>query len=116
MPEISLFQSREQMWPEISTRLRQTTIGSACDRKSHNVPVLTPTAPADPPPPSYPKAIGARNARESSHKRRDAGQQQLQSLIAEKKSQLERLRVEQESLERVLQDQSQFIENFVLQK
>ena len=63
-----------------------------------------------------PQAIGARNARESSHKRREAGQQQLQSLIAEKRAQLERLRVEQESLERVLQDQEQFIENFVLQK
>ncbi|XP_011480930.3 intraflagellar transport protein 20 homolog [Oryzias latipes] len=62
------------------------------------------------------KAIGARNLLTSVAKQREEHQQLLKGLIAEKKMQLERYRVEYEALSRVEAEQSEFINQFILQK
>lgn len=62
------------------------------------------------------KAIGARNLLKSIAKQREAQQQQLQALIAEKKMQLERYRVEYEALCKVEAEQNEFIDQFIFQK
>uniref|UniRef100_A0A4W3IWM6 Intraflagellar transport 20 homolog (Chlamydomonas) n=2 Tax=Callorhinchus milii TaxID=7868 RepID=A0A4W3IWM6_CALMI len=62
------------------------------------------------------KAIGARNLLKSVAKQREAQQQQLQALITEKKMQLERYRIEYESLSKVEAEQNEFIDQFILQK
>ncbi|KAM4046441.1 intraflagellar transport protein 20 homolog isoform 1-T1 [Anomaloglossus baeobatrachus] len=62
------------------------------------------------------KAIGARNLLKSIAKQREAQQQQLQALIAEKKMQLERYRIEYEALCKVEAEQNEFIDQFILQK
>ncbi|KAG9485902.1 hypothetical protein GDO78_008798 [Eleutherodactylus coqui] len=61
-------------------------------------------------------AIGARNLLKSIAKQREAQQQQLQALIAEKKMQLERYRIEYEALCKVEAEQNEFIDQFILQK
>uniref|UniRef100_A0A8C5P5C7 Intraflagellar transport protein 20 homolog n=1 Tax=Jaculus jaculus TaxID=51337 RepID=A0A8C5P5C7_JACJA len=65
---------------------------------------------------SLPSAIGARNLLKSIAKQREAQQQQLQALIAEKKMQLERYRVEYEALCKVEAEQNEFIDQFIFQK
>ncbi|CAB1348313.1 unnamed protein product [Coregonus sp. 'balchen'] len=62
------------------------------------------------------KAIGARNLLKSVAKQREAQQQQLHALIAEKTMQLERYRIEYEALSKVEAEQNEFIEQFILQK
>ncbi|XP_061105115.1 intraflagellar transport protein 20 homolog isoform X2 [Conger conger] len=62
------------------------------------------------------KAIGARNLLKSVAKQREAQQMQLQALIAEKKMQLERYRIEHEALSKVEAEQNEFIDQFILQK
>ncbi|NXL55831.1 IFT20 protein, partial [Chordeiles acutipennis] len=62
------------------------------------------------------KAIGARNVLKSMSKQREAQEQQLQALIAEKKMQLERYRIEYESLCKIEADQNEFIDQFIFQK
>ncbi|EGD74327.1 hypothetical protein PTSG_06337 [Salpingoeca rosetta] len=62
------------------------------------------------------KAIGARAAVDSLSKKRQSEEQLLQAMIAEKRAELERLQVEQDSLERVIQDQDQFITTHVMNK
>nr|XP_033777519.1 intraflagellar transport protein 20 homolog [Geotrypetes seraphini]XP_033777520.1 intraflagellar transport protein 20 homolog [Geotrypetes seraphini] len=62
------------------------------------------------------KAIGARNLLKSIAKQREAQQQQLHALIAEKKMQLERYRIEHEALSKVEVEQNEFIDQFILQK
>ncbi|KAG3287109.1 IFT20 [Ictidomys tridecemlineatus] len=62
------------------------------------------------------EAIGARNLFQSIAKQREAQQQQLQALIAEKKMQLERYRVEYEVLCKVEAEQNEFIDQFIFQK
>ncbi|KAG7483634.1 hypothetical protein MATL_G00040490 [Megalops atlanticus] len=62
------------------------------------------------------KAIGARNLLKSVAKQREAQQLQLQALIAEKKMQLERYRIEYEALSKVEAEQNEFIDQFILQK
>ncbi|NXX84223.1 IFT20 protein, partial [Urocolius indicus] len=62
------------------------------------------------------KAIGARNLLKSMAKQREAQEQQLQALIAEKKMQLERYRVEYETLCKIEADQNEFIDQFIFQK
>ncbi|KAI1903648.1 hypothetical protein AGOR_G00029360 [Albula goreensis] len=62
------------------------------------------------------KAIGARNLLKSVAKQREAQQMQLQALIAEKKMQLERYRIEHEALCKVEAEQNEFIDQFILQK
>ncbi|XP_040194369.1 intraflagellar transport protein 20 homolog isoform X1 [Rana temporaria] len=62
------------------------------------------------------KAIGARNLLKSISKQREAQQQQLHALIAEKKMQLERYQIEYEALCKVEAEQNEFIDQFILQK
>ncbi|KAF8794745.1 intraflagellar transport protein 20 homolog [Argiope bruennichi] len=62
------------------------------------------------------KAIGSRNLLKSITKQREAQQQQLQALIIEKKLQLERLKVQHESLKKEEMEQNELIEQFLLQK
>ncbi|KAF6031477.1 IFT20 [Bugula neritina] len=62
------------------------------------------------------KAIGSRNLLKSMSKQREAQQQQLQALIAEKKMQIERLRLQHESLLKEESEQNEFIEQFILHK
>ncbi|KAJ8257098.1 hypothetical protein COCON_G00192500 [Conger conger] len=62
------------------------------------------------------KAIGARNLLKSVAKQRESQQQQLHALIAEKKMQLERYRIEYDALSKVEAEQSEFIDQFILQK
>ncbi|XP_063812110.1 intraflagellar transport protein 20 homolog [Pseudophryne corroboree] len=62
------------------------------------------------------KAIGARNLLKSIAKQREAQQQQLHALIAEKKMQLERYRIEYDALCKVEAEQNEFIDQFTLQK
>ncbi|XP_072285852.1 intraflagellar transport protein 20 homolog isoform X1 [Pyxicephalus adspersus] len=62
------------------------------------------------------EAIGARNLLKSIAKQREARQQQLHALIAEKKMQLERYRIEYEALCKVEAEQNEFIDQFILQK
>ncbi|XP_023700731.1 intraflagellar transport protein 20 homolog isoform X2 [Paramormyrops kingsleyae] len=60
------------------------------------------------------KAIGARNLLRSVAKQREAQQQQLEALLAEKRMQLER--IEYEALSKVEAEQNEFIDQFILQK
>eukprot|EP00055_Hartaetosiga_balthica_P014947 m.85207 g.85207 ORF g.85207 m.85207 type:complete len:141 (-) comp8733_c2_seq2:628-1050(-) len=62
------------------------------------------------------KAIGARTACDSLSKKREAEEQLLLSLIAEKRAQLERIQVEQDGLLRVIQDQENFINTHIMNK
>ncbi|XP_053313134.1 intraflagellar transport protein 20 homolog [Spea bombifrons] len=62
------------------------------------------------------KVIGARNLLKSITKQREAMQQQLQALVAEKKMQQERYRVEYEALCKVHGEQNEFIDQFTFQK
>ncbi|XP_059146435.1 intraflagellar transport protein 20 homolog [Physella acuta] len=62
------------------------------------------------------KAIGARNLLKSIAKQRESQQQQLLALITEKKMQLERLRIQHDSLTKEEAGQNEFIEQLVLQK
>lgn len=62
------------------------------------------------------KAIGARNTLKSIAKERESHKHQLQTLITEKKVQLERFRLQYESLLQVEEQQNEFIENFAVQK
>ncbi|XP_067928006.1 intraflagellar transport protein 20 homolog [Watersipora subatra] len=62
------------------------------------------------------KAIGSRNLLKSMSKQREAQQQQLQALIVEKRMQLERLRLQYESLQKEESEQNEFIEQFILHK
>ncbi|XP_028320496.1 intraflagellar transport protein 20 homolog isoform X1 [Gouania willdenowi] len=61
-------------------------------------------------------AIGARNLLKSVAKQRESQQQQLHALITEKKTQLERYRIEYEALSKVESEQNEFIDQFILQK
>ncbi|XP_057683171.1 intraflagellar transport protein 20 homolog [Corythoichthys intestinalis] len=61
------------------------------------------------------KAIGARNLVKLVEKQRMALQQQLEALIVEKKTQLERYRIECDALSKVESEQSEFINQFILQ-
>ncbi|KAM9790091.1 intraflagellar transport protein 20 homolog isoform X1 [Syngnathus typhle] len=60
------------------------------------------------------KAIGARNLLKLVAKQREALQQQLQGLIVEKKTQLERYRVECDALSKMESEQNEFINQFIL--
>ncbi|XP_034246395.1 intraflagellar transport protein 20 homolog [Thrips palmi] len=60
------------------------------------------------------KAIGSRNLLKSMAKKREAQQQQLQALILEKSTELERLRIQHQSLIRTEQEQQEFIQQLVL--
>ncbi|XP_798031.3 intraflagellar transport protein 20 homolog [Strongylocentrotus purpuratus] len=62
------------------------------------------------------KAIGSRNLLKSISKQREAQQQQLQALIAEKKTQLERYRIQYAALQKEEAEQNEFIEQFILNK
>ncbi|KAK6184227.1 hypothetical protein SNE40_002072 [Patella caerulea] len=62
------------------------------------------------------KAIGARNLLKSIAKQRESHQQQLRALITEKKMQLERLRIQHDSLVKEESEQNDFIEQLILQK
>lgn len=62
------------------------------------------------------QAIGSRNVLQSMSKKREAEALQLQALLAEKTAHLERLNVQYQSLQKVLEEQEQFIEEFILQK
>ncbi|NXP45014.1 IFT20 protein, partial [Heliornis fulica] len=62
------------------------------------------------------KAISARNLLKSVAKQREAQEQQLRALIAEKKMQLERYRIEYETLCKTEADQNEFIDQFIFQK
>ncbi|XP_061926379.1 intraflagellar transport protein 20 homolog A-like [Entelurus aequoreus] len=61
------------------------------------------------------KVIGARNLLKLVAKQREALQQQLHALIAEKKMQLERYCVECDALSKVESEQNEFINQFILQ-
>ena len=63
-----------------------------------------------------PQAIGARNLLKSMAKQRESQQQQLVGLIHEKKTQLERHRLQLQSLEKTETEQKDFIDQFILQK
>jgi len=58
------------------------------------------------------KAIGSRNLLKSIAKQRESQKQQLQALITEKKTQLERLRIEHSSLQKQEMEQTEFIDQF----
>lgn len=58
------------------------------------------------------KAIGSRNLLKSIAKQREAQKQQLQALIAEKTTQLERLRLQQEALQKQEAEQRELIDQF----
>lgn len=58
------------------------------------------------------KAIGSRNLLKSIAKQRETQKQQLLVLIGEKKTELERLRVEHASLQKQEQEQLEFIDHF----
>ncbi|XP_033117698.1 intraflagellar transport protein 20 homolog [Anneissia japonica] len=62
------------------------------------------------------KAIGSRNLLKSIAKQRQAQQQQLHALIAEKKMQLERYRMQYAALQKEEAEQNEFIDQFILQK
>jgi len=58
------------------------------------------------------KAIGSRNLLKSIAKERETQKQQLLTLIAERKTELERLRMEHASLQKQEQEQNEFINQF----
>ncbi|GLH00173.1 hypothetical protein R5R35_005956 [Gryllus longicercus] len=62
------------------------------------------------------KAIGARNLLKSVSKQREAEQQQLQALIFEKTTELERLGVQLQSLHKTEMEQQELIEQLVLHR
>ncbi|XP_063225205.1 intraflagellar transport protein 20 homolog [Bacillus rossius redtenbacheri] len=62
------------------------------------------------------KAIGVRNLLKSVTKQREAEQQQLQACITEKAMELERLRVQHQSLLKTEQEQQELIEQLVLNR
>merc|ERR1712212_101799 len=62
------------------------------------------------------KGIGYRNLLKSVSKQREAKVQQSQALIAEKKMQLERLRLQSESLQKVEAEQNEFIDQYIMRK
>ncbi|XP_069695064.1 intraflagellar transport protein 20 homolog [Periplaneta americana] len=62
------------------------------------------------------KAIGARNLLKSVAKQREAEEQQLQALIIEKSMELERLRIQYQSLQKTEMDQQELIEHLVLHR
>ncbi|XP_014674271.1 PREDICTED: intraflagellar transport protein 20 homolog isoform X2 [Priapulus caudatus] len=62
------------------------------------------------------KAIGARNLLKSITKQREAQQQQLLALITEKRTQLERLRLQYDALLKVEAEQTDFVEQYLLQR
>ena len=61
-------------------------------------------------------AIGTRNQLKSVAKAREQEQQRLQALIVEKFLELERLKLEHESLSKIESQQQEFIEQFMLNK
>eukprot|EP01137_Pigoraptor_chileana_P032333 Opistho-2@21549 len=62
------------------------------------------------------KAIGSRNLLKSIAKQREAQQLQYHALIVEKEIELERLRAQYESLNKIKGDQEEFTEHFTMQK
>eukprot|EP01135_Chromosphaera_perkinsii_P005383 Nk52_evm64s343 gene=Nk52_evmTU64s343 len=60
------------------------------------------------------KAIGSRNIVKSMAKKREAEQQQLQALLSEKRTQLERYRIQYESLLKAENEQNEFIQQFTM--
>eukprot|EP00053_Salpingoeca_punica_P002061 m.36026 g.36026 ORF g.36026 m.36026 type:complete len:148 (+) comp11364_c0_seq1:158-601(+) len=62
------------------------------------------------------RAISSRNQLKTVSKQRQAEQQLLQALIAERQAHLERLRLQHESLLRVQQEREQFVDSLVEQK
>eukprot|EP00088_Acartia_fossae_P059086 TRINITY_DN69775_c0_g1_i1.p1 TRINITY_DN69775_c0_g1~~TRINITY_DN69775_c0_g1_i1.p1 ORF type:complete len:146 (+),score=36.81 TRINITY_DN69775_c0_g1_i1:31-438(+) len=62
------------------------------------------------------KAIGSRNLLKSYAKQREAQQDQLKALIAEKRSELDRLTVQYNALSRMEAEQNEFMEQLMLQK
>lgn len=62
------------------------------------------------------KALGTRNLLKFVAKQREAQQQQLSALIAEKMMQLKRYRMEYETLSKVEAEQNEFINQYILQK
>ncbi|XP_061668383.1 intraflagellar transport protein 20 homolog [Syngnathoides biaculeatus] len=62
------------------------------------------------------KALGTRNLLKFVAKQREAQQQQLSALIAEKIMQLKRYRIEYETLCKVEAEQNEFINQYILQK
>jgi len=62
------------------------------------------------------KTIGMRNQLESMTKQREAQQQQLRALIAEKHTQLERFKIQLDFLQKQEAEQNEFIEQFMMQK
>ncbi|TRY67546.1 hypothetical protein TCAL_09072 [Tigriopus californicus] len=61
-------------------------------------------------------SLGARNQLKSITKAREQEQQQLHSLVMEKKLELERLRIQYESLIKVQAEQEEFIDQLILQQ
>ncbi|XP_077443538.1 intraflagellar transport protein 20 homolog [Stigmatopora argus] len=62
------------------------------------------------------KALGTRNLLKFMAKQREAQQQQLSALIAEKMMQLKRYHIEYETLSKVESEQNEFINQYILQK
>ncbi|CAN7988147.1 unnamed protein product [Ixodes pacificus] len=62
------------------------------------------------------KAIGSRNLLESVAKDREMQQQQLHALVLEKKIELERLKVQLNTLKKEEAEQNELIEQFLLQR
>ena len=61
------------------------------------------------------KAIGARNLLKSYAKQREAQQEQLRALIVEKKTELDRLTTQYNTLAKIEGQQQEFIDQFILQ-
>ncbi|XP_065670883.1 intraflagellar transport protein 20 homolog [Hydra vulgaris] len=61
-------------------------------------------------------AIGSRNLLKSVSKQREAQQQQLRSLIAEKQTQLERFKIQYDTLTKQEAEQNDFVDHFMTQK
>ena len=61
-------------------------------------------------------ALGSRNKLKSMSESKKQQQQQLTSMIFEKKTELERLRLHHESLLKAQSDQQEFVDQFVLNK
>uniref|UniRef100_A0A0V0GB00 Putative intraflagellar transport 20 n=1 Tax=Triatoma dimidiata TaxID=72491 RepID=A0A0V0GB00_TRIDM len=60
------------------------------------------------------KAIGARNLVKSMAKQRDAQEQQLQALLLEKSTELERLRIQHQSLVKTESEQLEILDRLLL--
>ena len=61
-------------------------------------------------------AIGSRNLLKSMAKQREAQQQQLRALIAEKQIQLERFKLQYDTLIKQEAEQNDFVDQFMMQK